>query len=149
MTNNITVARNAPSTLPPALRSSSSFGPIFSGDVLIVEDNFIIAMDVEEVVTELGASTVHMAKCCDEALDIIDQVALSAAILDFTLEDGTSERVADALVARGVPFIFATGYSDASLFPVRYQAYPILTKPYSRHDIVAMFQTNSPAVSPL
>jgi DNA-binding NtrC family response regulator len=149
MTNNITMARNAPSPLPLALRSSSSFDTVLSGEVLIVEDNFIIAMDVEEILTELGATTVHMAKCCDEALDIIDQIALSAAILDFTLEDGTSERVADALVARGVPFIFATGYSDVSRFPVRYQAYPILTKPYSRHDIVAMFQAHNPALSPL
>jgi CheY-like chemotaxis protein len=130
------------STQAPASRSLPSSTTVFSGDVLIVEDNFIIAMDVEELVSELGADTVHVASNCDDALDLIERVPVTGAILDFKVEDGTSVRVADALAQKNIRFIFATGYSDVSLFPDRYQAHPMLKKPYSRHDIVAMFQSD-------
>ncbi|MGJ8560711.1 MAG: response regulator [Litorimonas sp.] len=130
------------STQAPTSRSLPSSTTVFSGDVLLVEDNFIIAMDVEELLTELGAESVHVASNCDEALDVIERVAVTAAILDFRVEGGTSIRVADALVRKGIRFVFATGYSDVSLFPARYQAAPILKKPYSGHDIVAIFQAD-------
>ncbi len=113
--------------------------PVFSGDVLVVEDNFIIAMDVEQLVSELGAATVHLASTVSEAIDLIEAHAVTAAILDFNLDDGTSEAVADRLSADGVPFVFATGYSDSTMLPERYRTHTMLKKPYSREDVAAAF----------
>ena len=118
---------------------------VFLGDVLIVEDNFIIAMDVEALVTELGATQVHLTSNCEDALAVIETAEVSAAILDFNVEGGTSERVADALSEKGITFVFATGHTDISMLPERYQAYPMLKKPYSRDDIAALFQANDPS----
>lgn len=112
---------------------------VFTGDVLIVEDNFIIAMDVEELVTELGATIVHIASSCDQALSAIKSAEITAAILDFNLDNDTSVSVADALQERGIPFVFATGYSDLSILPERYQSQPLLKKPYTREDIAIAF----------
>lgn len=120
---------------------------VFTGDVLIVEDNFIIAMDVEELVIELGAPTVHLATTCDQALSAIKTAEISAAILDFNLENETSEAVADALHERGIPFVFATGYSDLSFLPERYRSQPLLKKPYTREDITVLFSPVSDSPS--
>lgn len=133
-----------PLTRPAALQTRPNAKSSLSGNILILEDDFIIAMDLEELVTELGATTVYVTNNCAEALDIIDRVTVTAAILDFDVEDGTSERVADALVQNAIPFIFTTGHSDNDLFPERYQHHPILKKPYSRDEIVANFQINDP-----
>lgn len=114
---------------------------VFSGDVLIVEDNFIIAMDAEAIVGDLGAAAVHLASSTADALAILDRTAITTAILDFNLEDETSVAVADALDAAGIPFVFATGYTDASVFPERYRARPMLKKPYGRDEIAALFET--------
>ncbi|MEM7729250.1 MAG: response regulator [Pseudomonadota bacterium] len=113
--------------------------PVFSGDVLIVEDNFIIAMDVEELATELGAATVHLASTVSEALELIAAQTITAAILDYNLDEGTSEPVADRLAESGVPFVFATGYSDSSMLPERYRSLTLLKKPYSSEDIAGAF----------
>jgi len=67
------------STQAPASRSLPSSTTVFSGDVLIVEYNFLIAMDVEELVSELGADPVHVASSCDDELDLIGGVPLHGA----------------------------------------------------------------------
>ncbi|MGB3455836.1 MAG: response regulator [Litorimonas sp.] len=113
--------------------------PVFTGDVLVVEDNFIIAMDVEELVSQLGATTVHLASTVSEALDLLDAHAMSAAILDFNLGEDTSEPVAARLDALGVRFVFATGYSDSSALPDRYRDKRLLKKPFTQEDVRAIF----------
>lgn len=117
----------------------ASLSTVFSGDVLIVEDNFIIAMDVEELVTELGAAHVHIANTAQAALSVIDSHVLDAALLDFNLNDETSVSVADALIATGVRFVFASGYSDETVIPDRFSDYRLLKKPYSKSDIADVF----------
>ena len=131
---------DGPLTMPTASRKGSFLQTVFTGDVLIVEDNFIIAMDVEELAKELGATHVHLTTNCDDALAVIDKTVVSAAILDFNIGDETSDGVADALSAKDIPFVFATGYSDSSMLPARYQTAVLLKKPYSREDIIAAFQ---------
>ncbi|MGB6228831.1 MAG: response regulator [Litorimonas sp.] len=113
---------------------------VFSGDVLIVEDNFIIAMDVEALVLDLGADTVHLASNCADALSALERADITYAILDFNLEGETSEPVAEALEAAGTPFVFATGYSDSSQLPERFRGLPILRKPYAAEEIRAVLR---------
>ena len=114
---------------------------VFTGDVLVVEDNFIIAMDVEELVAELGATSVHLSTNCNDALAIIAQTDLTAAILDFNIDGGTSQPIADALRTRNIPFIFATGYSHDDLIPDGYRDIPVLIKPYTGDAIREIFAT--------
>lgn len=135
------------SGLSPRFAKEPYLTTVFRGDVLIVEDNFIIAMDAEELMIELGATNVHIASTCDEALNAIGAAEISAAILDFNLDNDTSISVADALHERGTPFVFATGYSDLSILPERYQSQPLLKKPYTREDIAAVFRPVSDSSS--
>ncbi|GLQ21097.1 response regulator [Algimonas porphyrae] len=113
--------------------------PVFTGNVLIVEDNFIIAMDTQELVADLGATSSQVANSCNDALALLDEGCFTAAILDFNLSDETSVRIADALEERDIPFVFATGYSDASVLPERYRDTVMLKKPYLQDDIRAAF----------
>ena len=112
---------------------------IFSGDVLVVEDNIIIAMDAEDVLATLGAARVHSAANVAQARDLIGSESIEAAILDYNLDGETSEAVADQLRSDGTPFVFATGYSGLEELPARFADCQLLQKPYSAEDIRAAF----------
>ena len=112
---------------------------LFSGDLLVVEDNIIIAMDAEDVLLALGAARVHTAATVAQAHSVLAGATLEAAILDFNLEDETSEAVADALRQTGTPFVFATGYSGLEALPERFADCHLLQKPYVADDIRAAF----------
>jgi len=98
--------------------------------VLLVEDNMIIAMDGEDALRDLGAD-VATAGSVGRAQEAIALRAFDLAVLDFNLGNETSLPVADMLVARGVPFIFATGYGDGLDLPARFGSLTLLKKPYS------------------
>ena len=83
-----------------------------SGDVLLVEDNIIIALDTEEALLELGATRVHVASTVESAMEILDEHTPSLALLDLNLGDETSEPIAERLESMGVTFVFGTGYGE-------------------------------------
>ncbi len=98
--------------------------------VLLVEDDFIIAMDVAASLEEDGASVIGPASTVPIALDLIGKTEdLDGAILDVNIRDSTSFEIADALQAQGVPFIFVTGY-DTSVVPERYAGVSVCQKPF-------------------
>ncbi len=98
--------------------------------VLLVEDDFLIAMDVEASLQECGARVVGPAATVPAALDLISRTeCLDAAILDINLRGTTSYELADVLRGRGVPVIFVTGY-DRSSVPSRYADIPVCEKPF-------------------
>ncbi len=85
-----------------------------SGDkavVLIVEDEWLVATDLVEEVTQAGYEIAGPAYSVASALEFIAHHVLSAAVLDVHLRRETSYPVAEELSARGVPFTFLTGYS--------------------------------------
>jgi len=100
-------------------------------DILLVEDQALIAMDTEETLMRLGARRVRSLPSAAEALDAIAIACPDCAVLDFNLGEETSSGIADALVTRGVPFIFATGYGDSVMIPERFGAIPVVRKPVS------------------
>ena len=106
--------------------------------VLLVEDNTIIALDAEESLYGLGVGAVAVVASSDAALALIAADPPEFALLDFNLGSETSETVACALVDRGIPFAFATGYAEIAggIGPVT-EAVAILHKPYTRDDIAA------------
>lgn len=88
--------------------------------LLVVEDEYLLALDMAASLRELGATVLGPAGDIDDALDLIDQTAvLDGAILDLNLRGEMSFPVADALMQRGIPLVFATGYDKADI-PARY-----------------------------
>ena len=107
-------------------------GPELQGlRVLVVEDEFLVSMDIALMLGELGCEVVGPLGNLDAALLAAREQALDLALLDINIGGQPVTPVADALAARAVPFVFCTGYQTACL-PTRYPAAPTLTKPFER-----------------
>jgi CheY-like chemotaxis protein len=98
--------------------------------VLLVEDQAIIALDVEYMLTDCGVSTVDTAANVAEAFAFLKAVQPDAAVLDLNLGGSTSLPIAEVLLPKGIPFVFSTGYCDNSMVPAEFAHVPIVTKPY-------------------
>jgi CheY-like chemotaxis protein len=108
----------------------------FSGRrVLLVEDEMIVAWLLEDMLADLGCAVVGPAAHVPQALAMIDAEAIDAAVLDVNLNGKMSYPIADALAARGVPFVFSTGYDKDSLLD-GYRTFPVLQKPFHRSELV-------------
>jgi len=106
--------------------------------VLVVEDESIIAMLLENMLTAMDCKTVGPVAKLDKAVEMAEREALDVAILDVSLQGQEVYPVADALAARGIPFVFATGYGKAALHPP-YSDRPALQKPFRLDDLVEVF----------
>jgi DNA-binding response OmpR family regulator len=104
--------------------------------VLVLEDEPIIGFALEDMLLQIGCDRVTLATRISEAQQIASEVKLDAAILDVNIHGVQSYPVADALAARRVPYIFATGYGDRA-HPDQHRDTLTLTKPYSIDDIRA------------
>ncbi|MBR2536704.1 MAG: response regulator [Hyphomicrobium sp.] len=98
--------------------------------ILVLEDNLVIAMDVELLLQDCGADVVETVSTASAALAKLADFSPDVAVLDINLDSGTSLPVAEALLERGIPFIFATGYSDPSMLPEAFAHIDILPKPF-------------------
>lgn len=105
--------------------------PLANLKVLLVEDQALIALDTEEVLRELGASDVVLSPDVATSLKLILEGRHDIAVLDLNLGDETSEKIADSLGERGVPFVFATGYQDSVTIPERFTDIQVVRKPIS------------------
>jgi two-component sensor histidine kinase len=103
--------------------------------VLIVEDAVLLAWELEVGLTEAGAKVVGSAAEVGEAMELTGQ-PIDAAVLDANLNGESVRPVAEALAAKGVPFIFATGYGENRGAPEGFDV-PIIRKPYDITQIVA------------
>jgi light-regulated signal transduction histidine kinase (bacteriophytochrome) len=101
-------------------------------DILLVEDQALIAMDTEQTLTQLGAERVRSLPSVAAALAAMELEIPDCAVLDFNLGGDTAAAIADALIANGIPFVFATGYGDTVMIPERFCDVPVIRKPVSR-----------------
>jgi CheY-like chemotaxis protein len=109
--------------------------------ILIVEDEMLIAMLVEQMADDLGYDVVGPALTVDEALSLIDKETIDCAVLDMNLGQGISSApVAESLRARGVPFLFASGYG-ANGTVENLSAAPVLNKPFLTQDLEKALQS--------
>lgn len=104
--------------------------------VLLVEDQMLIAMDLETILTANGAVQPLTTGSSEDALKILKNFAPDVAVLDINLGDGTSIPVAEELMRRSIPFIFATGYGDQSWIPRALNAAPVVRKPYDTDELI-------------
>jgi CheY-like chemotaxis protein len=99
--------------------------------VLIVEDEFLIAAQIERVVSGLDCDIVGPASIPAEALDLIEGGEVDAAILDVTLRNGEKVYpVADELRRRNIPFTFLTASGPSGVDP-DYSDQPVISKPFT------------------
>ena len=107
--------------------------------VLVVEDEMMILMLVEDMLADLGCTSITSAATVDQALSLLDAEDFDFATLDVNLNGTNSYPIADALAARGVPYMFATGQGSEGV-PDRYHVRPILIKPFSYQDVSEQFK---------
>lgn len=85
-------------------------GSLDGARVLLLEDEFLIALDAEQILQELGAQQVETAATLREAEQRARDGEFDIALLDVNINGEMSFDLADSLRARGVPVVFATGY---------------------------------------
>jgi len=120
----------------PAMPLSAKQTELMSGKhavapkrILVVEDEMMVAMLVEDMLTDLGHTVIAVASHMDRAVEYAERGEFDLAILDLNLNGEKSYPVAEALRARKVPFLFATGYGEGVL-PEDFRNVPTLQKPF-------------------
>lgn len=112
--------------------------------LLVVEDEPLIAMLLENWLTELDCDVIGPAHSVDAALVLLESTKPDGAILDVLLGKGTSFPLADILVQRAIPILFASGHGNAGL-EARFANFPTLSKPYDFEAVkrgVAVFDVS-------
>ncbi len=104
--------------------------------VFVVEDEFIVLIMLENMLAELGCEIVGSASRLAQALGMISDRAIDAAVLDINLGGTEVYPVAEALAARNVPIVFSTGYGYAGV-SAPWRSRPILQKPFHPHQLAA------------
>src|SRR5664279_1404543 len=108
--------------------------PISGRRVLVVEDEMIVAWLLEDMLAELGCLVVGPVANVNQALTKIEAESIDVAVLDVNLNGEMSYPIADALAARGVPFVFVTGYDKDRMLD-GYRTFPVLQKPFHRAEL--------------
>lgn len=114
------------SILPRIMEPESQGMP---NDVLIVEDDAIIALDFEDTLLGFGVKSVRACGSAARALKLIEERAPDFALLDVGLAGGNSFGVAEKLQALNIPFAFVTGYGRRVGLPPALSGTPTLPKP--------------------
>ena len=115
--------------------------------ILIVEDELMIRMLLDGMLTDLGYTVAGEAGSVDEALDLAKQAEFDLAILDVNLNGKAITPVAEALSRRGVPFVFSTGCGIHGV-PDAYRKNPTLQKPFQAEALAQVLETIAPKGPP-
>jgi DNA-binding response OmpR family regulator len=106
--------------------------------VLIVEDEFLIALEASEILEASGATVIGPAYRLDEAMTLVEANRVDFALLDVNLNGEFSDPVVSALQAKGVPVALTTGYGKT--LPFSFSG-PVLTKPYTPNELLAVMKS--------
>ena len=109
-------------------------GTLTGSRILVVEDEYMIAMLIESLLEDLGCVLADIAAKPERAFEIIDATEIDAAVLDVNLNGVDSFGIAAVLAERDIPFVFATGYGGSRL-PPEFANRPVLQKPYRIGDL--------------
>lgn len=103
--------------------------------VLVVEDEMIIAMMIEDMLLEMGHDVIGVVMRLPQAIEAATGLMFDLALLDVNLDGDRSFPVADILLERKIPFIFATGYGRTGVESLYGEA-PIVSKPFTPEDLL-------------
>ncbi|MCZ7972893.1 response regulator [Agrobacterium salinitolerans] len=104
--------------------------------VIIVEDEYLVALDVEAVLQSMEVESVVIATTLAQARQAVEEGGADCVLLDVSLTDGKSYDFARGLRAAGIPFGFVSGYGDTTGFPEDLMHAPLLGKPFGENEIV-------------
>lgn len=115
---------------------STPVRPLLGCRALIVEDDGLFALAMTEMLTDLGCTIVDVAAGLARGLAAAEFHELDVAVVDVNLGDEKAFRVAHMLMAREVPFLFATG-AGRDAIPAAFDEVPALAKPFTAHELEA------------
>lgn len=107
--------------------------------ILVLEDEMLIAMDVEDMCRQSGAEHVTIARSFDQATE--RQMDYDAAVIDVMIEGRPTFDFAHLLRQNGIPFVFATGHADDRQMFADFPGVPVVAKPYSGNAVVTALKT--------
>ena len=110
--------------------------------VLIVEDDYLLASDLAKGLSKAGFEIVGPVPSPARALRIVEDKKIDCALLDIKLDGDKVYEVADALISRGVPVVFVTGY-DVTAVPARFRVVPLCQKPANVKTVIEALERAS------
>ena len=116
------------------MQQKADFHRLPAPRVLVVEDNTLIAMDLEEILKTYGCQVVGPSCSVTEALTLLADGSVDVAVVDYLLEDGTAAPLAKALDEKGIPYAICTCAREDEICSL-YPRTPILGKPYNPDDV--------------
>lgn len=108
--------------------------------ILVVEDEPIVGMDIEAILSDAGLHVVGPVASSTEALGLIHSAKVDCALIDFVLADGDAGEVIAKLTTDSVPFAFVTGLSHDAI-PEAYCNIPTVGKPFSAAELLNCVRT--------
>ena len=122
---------------PGARQPVGQPGPLQGSRILVIEDEFLIATVIEDILRQAGAEEVLIAVNMQEARAALAEHTLDIAMIDMQLDEGAELGVSlgELAMTRNIPFIFLTGYTGVVL-PDGFSAVPVLTKPYIPRTLI-------------
>lgn len=118
-------------------------GPANNIDVLVVEDESLIALDIEDILVRAGYR-VRWCSSVKTALEALEAVAFDAAVVDINVQEERSTSIADALASRAIPFVVVSGHSS-DILPMRHRNHPFIGKPYVAERLLGALRDILPA----
>jgi CheY-like chemotaxis protein len=103
--------------------------PLHDRRILVVEDEYLIAMSLADALESAGSVVVGPVSSVEKAIQKIESEFIDAAVVDVNLGGVLAYGVADMLIARKIPFVFTSGYEDIALRN-RYAQVKNCPKPY-------------------
>ena len=103
--------------------------------VLVVEDEALVALQLEDLLIEQGCIVVGPAARVGQALKLLNEQPVDAAVLELNIAGELVYPVADELTKRGLPYIFATGYGTSGLTEP-YRGQRVVEKPFARRELL-------------
>jgi len=105
--------------------------------ILVVEDNFLVAENMRELLTARGCDVIGPAARVEVALSLLAANGqVDGSTLDINLGDEDCFPIAAALLERAIPFLFLTGYDNDMSIPAEFRHAPRLSKPVAEQDLI-------------
>jgi CheY-like chemotaxis protein len=116
------------------LEMESKAGELAGRRVLVIEDESMVMMLLQDMLADIGCEVIGCASRLTDAIEKARSLTFDVAILDVNLNGEKTFPIADVLAARGIDFVFATGYGASSL-PASFSNTPILQKPFHQQEL--------------
>lgn len=107
--------------------------------ILVVEDEFLVALEIERMMADLGCRVVGPASSLEDALALARSEAIDGGILDVNVGGERIDPVAEALIERNIPFILSTGYTSSGISP-ELRDRPRLSKPFDDGQLIELMR---------